>query len=67
MKSLGGYLFFFGVGSIVLYFLQMEFILLAWVDMWGPTIGWSIRIGMAVVGGLLWLVGYNQEKKEITP
>jgi hypothetical protein len=61
MKSVGGYLFFFGVGSIVLYFLQMEFILLAWIDMWGPTVGWGIRIAMAVVGGILWLVGNKKE------
>jgi hypothetical protein len=62
MKSLGGYLFFFGVGSIVLYFLNMEFIILAWVDHWGPTVGWSIRGAMIAVGGILWLIARNQEK-----
>jgi len=61
MKSLGGYLFFFGVGSVVLYFLQMEFILLAWADMWGPTIGWGIRSALAVIGGLLWFIGHKNE------
>jgi hypothetical protein len=61
MKSLGGNLFFFGVGAIVLYFLQMEFIVLAWIDMWGPTVGWSIRIGLVVVGGALWLMGNKKE------
>lgn len=56
MKRLGGTLFFFGAGSIVLYFLNMEFIILSWIDHWGPTVGWGIRIGMAVVGGAMWLV-----------
>jgi hypothetical protein len=61
MKSLGGYMFFFGVGSIVLYFLNMEFILLAWIDMWGTDIGWGIRIALALVGGILWFVGNKKE------
>ncbi len=56
MKKWGGYLFFFGVGSIVLSFMDMEFILLTWIDNWGEGIGWSIRIGLALVGGAMWLL-----------
>jgi len=33
--------FFFGVGSIVLYYLKMEFIVLMWIDHWGQTVGWD--------------------------
>lgn len=61
MKKWGGTFFFFGVGSIVLSFLNMEFIVLAWIDHWGPTVGWTIRIGLIVVGGILWLVGKSPE------
>ena len=61
MKSLGGAMFFFGVGSAVLYFLNMEFVILAWIDMWGPTVGWIIRGALSVVGAILWLVGSSQE------
>lgn len=50
-------MFFFGVGSAILYFLNMEFILLAWIDMWGPVVGWIIRGVLAVGGGILWLLG----------
>ena len=57
MKQLGGYLFFFGVGSIILYFMNMEFIILSWIDHWGASVGWGIRISMAVIGGALWLMG----------
>jgi len=56
MKKLAGYLFFFGVGSIILHFLHREFVILSWIDQWGPNVGWGIRIGMAVIGGVLWLV-----------
>jgi hypothetical protein len=61
MKSLGGLMFFFGIGSMVLHFMEREFIVLAWVDMWGPQIGWAIRIGLAIVGGLMWLIGNKNE------
>ncbi len=53
-------MFFFGIGSAVLYFLNVEFIVLMWIDMWGPTTGWIIRGALAVVGGILWLVGHNR-------
>lgn len=65
MKSLGGYLFFFGLGSIILDFVGMQFMLLMWIDNWGSTVGWSIRIGMLVIGGALWLLGRNQESPPV--
>ena len=61
MRKLGGTLFFFGVGSVVLYFLNMEFIILAWIDLWGPTIGWVIRGALIIVGAILWLMGRKEE------
>jgi hypothetical protein len=60
MSKVGGYLLFFGVGSIVLGFLNMQFILLSWVDMWGPEIGWAIKIAFIVVGAVLWFLGKKQ-------
>lgn len=63
MKKWGGIFFFFGVGSIVLSFLNMEFIVLAWIDHWGPTAGWVIRIGLIVIGGVMWLVGKKPESQ----
>jgi hypothetical protein len=62
MKKWGGYMFFFGIGSIILQFVGMEFIILAWIDFWGPVVGWIIRIGLAVGGAVLWLIGKAREK-----
>lgn len=64
MKDLGGLLAFFGIGSIVLYFLEMEFVVLSWIDTWGTGIGWTIRIAMAVIGGAMWLFGAPSEEAE---
>ena len=60
-KKLGGYMFFFGVGSIILNLIGMQFIILVWIDLWGPVVGWIIRIGLTVGGGVLWLVGNATE------
>lgn len=57
LKSLGSTMFLFGLGSILLNLIHVEFLLMMWVDMWGPETGWAIRIGMIVVGTLLWLFG----------
>ena len=64
MKSLGGLLFFFGAGSIGLYFAEMEFKLLIWIDNWGADIGWGIRGGMVALGAVLWLVGNSQQQEQ---
>lgn len=48
---------FLGIGSIVLNMIHVEFLLLMWVDFWGPEIGWAIRVAMIVVGALLWFFG----------
>ena len=61
MKKIGGYLFFFGVGSIILGFFDLQFIILSWIDAWGESTGWKIRIGMAVVGGGLLFLGSRLE------
>lgn len=61
MKQLGGALFFFGIGSAVLYFLEMQFVILSWIDNWGETNAWIIRGAMAVIGGVLWMAGNKKE------
>jgi hypothetical protein len=64
MKTLGGWLFFFGIGSIALYFLGMEFRLLSWIETWGETAAWAIRVGLAVVGGALWFFAPKKAEPE---
>ncbi len=42
-----------GILSIVLSFFDYNFKLLAWIDLWGSTTGWIIRIALILVGGAL--------------
>lgn len=44
-----------GIMSIVLSIFNYNIRLLAWVDMWGDTMGWVIRISLIVGGGILFL------------
>lgn len=53
---------FLGIGSIVLNMIHVEFLLLMWVDFWGPEIGWAIRVAMIVVGALLWFFAPQAEE-----
>ena len=66
MKSWGLWLFIFGAGSFVLNMLGMEFVVLSWIDNWGPTVGIAIRVGLMVVGAAMWFVGRKQEAAQPT-
>lgn len=57
MGRLGFNLILFGLGSIALNFFHFEFVLLMWVDTWGPTVGWAIRIGLVALGVVLMVFG----------
>lgn len=53
MKNIGVYLIIAGIGSILLNQFGYEFKLLMWIDNWGETVGWAIRVGAIVLGGAL--------------
>lgn len=61
MKKIGIYLAIFGIGSIVLNLIGMEFSILMWIDNWGLEVGWAIRGGMIVLGAILFLLGAKEE------
>jgi hypothetical protein len=62
MKSIGTYLMIFGAASILLYFFEMNLRLLSWIDNWGATPGWIIRIGLIALGLILFIMGKRREE-----
>jgi hypothetical protein len=61
MKKFGGYFLFFGIGSILLHFVGLQFILLSWIDHWGETTAWEIRVGLVALGGaMVWWAKRNE-------
>jgi hypothetical protein len=65
MSELGKWLAIFGVGSFALNYFNMEFKLLMWVDMWGPTVGNMIRVGFIVVGVALFFAGAKAQAASV--
>jgi len=64
MRSIGTYMALFGVISSVLSFLGRNLTLLLWIDNWGTTVGWCIRIGLIVLGLLLMFLAPAGEEED---
>jgi hypothetical protein len=45
-----------GIASIILSIFNYNVRLLAWIDIWGETAGWIIRIALIVGGGAMFLL-----------
>lgn len=56
MKKLGTYMLVFGIGSMLLHLIGMQFIILSWIGLWGENVAWAIRIGLVVGGGAMLLL-----------
>ncbi len=61
MKSLGIWLAIFGVGSLLLNMMGLEFKILMWIDNWGRVTGMAIRGGLTALGIALFVIGWRQE------
>ncbi|MEK6771298.1 MAG: hypothetical protein AABY62_06645 [Pseudomonadota bacterium] len=61
MKSLGISLVIFGIGSLLLNLMGMEFKILMWIDNWGRGAGMAIRGGVTALGVVLFVLGMRQE------
>jgi lipoprotein-releasing system permease protein len=55
-SRLGGLLALAGLLSVVLYFVDRNLVVLAWIDALGPVVGWTIRAGLIALGLALILV-----------
>lgn len=66
MRNIGLYIAIFGIASIVLSFMDMNLKILMWVDNWGETTGWIIRIGLVLVGGIIALIGHSRQSNNTT-
>lgn len=61
MRKLGGYMIFFGAFAIVLNFMDLVPTLLAWIYNWGETTAWIIKIGLIVLGAILYFMEGSPE------
>lgn len=53
-----------GIMSIVLSIFNYNIRLLAWIDIWGNTMGWIVRILLILGGGALFIFFGKEEEEE---
>jgi len=64
MKKIGSYMAIFGVLAIVLNYFDRVPTLLMWIYSWGDTAAWTIKIGLIVVGAVLFFMGSKPDSNE---
>ena len=68
ITNLGGFLAISGVISSILYLIDYNLKILAWIDSWGSTMGWVIRIGLIVAGvALYFFAGQSADDESSAP
>lgn len=55
---------FFGAFAIILNFMDRVPTLLAWIYNWGDAVAWSIKIGLIVVGAVLFFMGGSSQSSQ---
>jgi len=50
-----------GIMSIILSIFNYNIRLLAWIDLWGSTMGWILRILLIIGGGALFFIFGNDD------
>lgn len=63
MRFFGGLLIAIGLISAALFFLNMNFIFLKWINRWGDMTGWIIRGGIVLIGLVLYILGKPPEEE----
>jgi len=66
MKQIGSAMAIFGLLAIVLSFFNSVPSILVWIYNWGETVAWAIKIGLVVVGAILYFMGNDGEEDEPT-
>lgn len=64
MKKIGMYIALAGIFAIVLNFMDRVPRILAWIYSWGDNAAWAIKIGLVVIGGVLFFIGMKNEAQE---
>ena len=65
ISGFGGAAALFGFVSIVLSFFNYNLRILMWIDSWGETMAWVIRIGLIIVGLAVYFVMNVPDEEEV--
>ena len=65
MQKLGSFLFIIGLLAIMLDFINYVPRVLIWIYQWGEGPAWAIKIGLVVLGGLLYVAGRRRNARNL--
>jgi len=57
MKSIGSLLFVLGAAASIFGLMGRVPIVLSWINQWGDTTAWVIKIGFMILGAALFMMG----------
>ncbi|WP_299099192.1 hypothetical protein [uncultured Winogradskyella sp.] len=57
MKKIGGYMAVIGLALIILPYIGLTIRFLGWIDELGTFPAWAIKIGLVVIGAVLFFMG----------
>lgn len=63
MRFFGGFIAVVGILSILLPYVGMNFLFLNWIHQWGPGVAWGIRIGLVVIGVIMYFAGKPSDEE----
>lgn len=64
VRNFAGFIAFAGLMSIVLNLVGYNLRILMWIDLWGDTVGWLIRVALLVGGVALYFLLPSEEAKQ---
>lgn len=64
MKRLGAYIALFGIAAIILPYFNRQLYILSWIDNWGEIVSWFIKIGLVVLGTVLFFKVKSSAKND---
>ncbi len=65
ISGFGGVAVLIGFVSIALSFFKYDLRVLMWIDSWGGTMAWVIRIGLIVVGLSVYFIMNVPDEEEV--
>ena len=66
MKSIGSLLFILGAAASILGLMGYVPKVLVWINTWGESTAWVIKIGLMILGAALYMMGARKKADQNT-
>jgi hypothetical protein len=63
MRFFGVFIMVVGLLSAAVYFLDINFMFLNWINNWGPGVAWAIRGVIVLIGLIMYIAGKPSDRE----